>query len=151
MCRMPLVRAGDPDLLLDDWLSWSGDMSNFDERECLQKWRSFSNEGTRSGRKNFGTLVNWVKALDGDILNDSFDPDEFQSKWLRQGRIKSLEFALKRDRVQKVEAEVDVGQILQSGLQEIDQSGLGGADLTAKLLNLAVATGQPYHSSARVG
>lgn len=42
--------------------------------------------------------------------------------------------------------EVDYGLILSTGLKETQQSGLGGADLTAKLLNLACATGQPYHS-----
>jgi hypothetical protein len=36
--------------------------------------------------------------------------------------------------------------MLNSGLEKIDKSGVGGMDLTAQLLNLAISTGQPYRS-----
>lgn len=63
--------------------------------------------------------------------------------WERRGR-PNADAPLIRLNGQLIQA--DVGQMLRNGLEKIQGSGLGGSDLTASLLTLAVNTGQPFHS-----
>ena len=42
--------------------------------------------------------------------------------------------------------QADVSNLLTTGLEEIEQSGFGGAELTGALLMLATNIGQPFHS-----
>ena len=87
----------------------------------------------------------YLRAADskGDIFTCPVTSVESLRDWVKRGRPDSDAPVVKLNG-EMVQA--DVGQIMKVGLEELEQSGLGGADLTAKLLNLAVTTGQPFHS-----
>lgn len=47
------------DGLLNEWVNWSKEMSNFDEPECSQKWDSFSEKEPGEG-VGLGSLIQWA-------------------------------------------------------------------------------------------
>ena len=58
--------------LLTAWVGWSKQMDNFDESECLQKWRSFAGGSGLTIR----SLHHWAKAGGYVSKAENFDDDE---------------------------------------------------------------------------
>jgi len=98
----------------------------FDAR--VKKWRLFPYVGVIKGDK---PVIEPVAVL------------EWLVDWDRRGR-PDADAPLIRLNGQMTQA--DVGQMLHNGLDKIQASGMGGSDLTGSLLNLAIYTGQPFHS-----
>jgi hypothetical protein len=109
------------------------------DRFCaiVNLWREFPYIGVgcqlvdENGEGEWTPVTNPIRAL--NWLRD----------WNKRGR-PDADAPLVRLNGQMIQA--DVGQMLNSGLEKIQQSGVGGMDLTAQLLNLAMSTGQPYQS-----
>ena len=61
-------KLGDENLHLDDWLAWSYEMDNFDEKQCYDKWSSF---GKPNGEPlGFGSFYDRAKKDNPDTFDE---------------------------------------------------------------------------------
>ena len=68
---------GDEYKHFEDWLEWSSQMSEFDEKECYTKWRSF---GKAERPRKFGSFYDTAKKNNPETFNEEPPKEKTLSK-----------------------------------------------------------------------